>query len=41
MDDTCWDTQCGQAFQFTNDGVKENGFKFCPFCGKPIAEEKP
>ena len=30
------DTQCGEAFEFTNDGVKANGFKFCPFCGKQI-----
>lgn len=30
------ETQCGQAFEFTNDGVKENGFKFCPFCGGSI-----
>jgi hypothetical protein len=32
----CHDTQCGHAFEFTNDGVKENDFKFCPFCGKEI-----
>lgn len=32
------DTGCGQTFLFTTDGVKENGFRFCPYCGKAIAE---
>ena len=36
-EDGCHETQCGRAFEFTWDGVKANGFKFCPFCGKPIA----
>jgi hypothetical protein len=31
-------TDCDNLFQFTNDGVKENHFKFCPYCGKPINE---
>ena len=30
------ETQCGHAFEFTYDGVKENDFKFCPFCGGAI-----
>ena len=30
------ETQCGHAFEFTYDSVKENGFKFCPFCGGAI-----
>jgi len=32
-----WDTQCDNKYQFTNDGPKENGYKFCPGCGKPVA----
>lgn len=28
-----WDTGCGNAFEFNADGPKENGFKFCPYCG--------
>jgi DNA-directed RNA polymerase subunit RPC12/RpoP len=31
-----WDTECGQAFTFLNDGVAENGFVFCPYCGRRI-----
>ena len=32
-----WDTQCDNKYQFTNDGPKENDYKFCPGCGKPVA----
>lgn len=31
-----WDTSCDEKFQFTNDGPNENGYRFCPACGKPI-----
>jgi hypothetical protein len=34
----CHDTQCGHAFEFTSEGIKANGFKFCPFCGKTITD---
>lgn len=34
-DDTgSWDTACGEKFQFTVDGPKENGFRHCPYCGR-------
>ena len=39
-----WDTQCDNKYQFTNDGPKENDYKFCPGCGKPVAlagDEQP
>jgi hypothetical protein len=33
-DSTCsWDTACDNKYQFTNDGPKENDYKFCPGCG--------
>ena len=32
-DTSSWDTTCDNKFQFTNDGPKENGMKFCPYCG--------
>lgn len=37
-----WDTACGEAWQFMNDGPKENGVRFCHSCGRPIQtnEEK-
>ena len=35
-----WESTCGNAFEFNDDGPDENGFKYCPYCGKRI-EEKP
>lgn len=29
-------SSCEQNFIFYEDGPIENGFKFCPFCGKEI-----
>ncbi len=37
-DDT-WDTNCRKLFTFTDGNVADNGFEFCPFCGRPIAIE--
>jgi hypothetical protein len=36
-----WDTECGEAFCLT-DGLSptECAMKFCPFCGKSIAEKE-
>lgn len=31
-------TSCGNYFQFTADGPKENKFQFCPYCGGKIVE---
>ncbi len=35
-----YDTSCSSAFTFMDAGVKENGFKFCPYCGGVIEEIK-
>lgn len=35
-DECFWETACGTGFQFMNDGPKENDYRFCPSCGKPI-----
>jgi DNA-directed RNA polymerase subunit RPC12/RpoP len=36
-DDPCYyETSCGEAFNFFTGEVKENGFKFCPYCGSKI-----
>lgn len=35
-DDGLWETQCGNAFQFEVDGPEDNGFEFCPYCGKVL-----
>ena len=31
-----WETGCGEAFTFAADGIEENGFNFCPYCGGRI-----
>ena len=31
-----WVTKCNEAFHFECDGVTDNKFRFCPYCGKPI-----
>lgn len=36
--DFMYETECGQAQQFTVGDIKDNSYKFCPFCGKEIAE---
>jgi hypothetical protein len=38
-DNDVWQTGCKEEFQFTNDGPKENGFNYCPYCGLPIKLE--
>lgn len=35
-DRTLYDTDCGNIFEFMNDGPIENRMKFCPYCGKRI-----
>ena len=34
--DDVWETGCGEAFQFENGAPKENGFVYCPYCGKKL-----
>jgi len=33
-------TSCDNMFQFMNEGVKENHFKYCPYCSKVIEEKQ-
>jgi len=34
-----WETGCGEAFQFYPEAPtpEDNGFRFCPYCGRSIA----
>lgn len=41
VDDVAWQTDCGNLFQFTADGPKENAFTFCPYCGGALIESRP
>lgn len=37
-----YEAGCNQkGFSFNDGTAKENGFKFCPFCGKPLIEKPP
>lgn len=38
--DGTYNSSCGGAFVFNDDGCEENGFKFCCYCGKPVSEVK-
>ena len=38
IDSEYYDTECGEVHYFTADGIKENKFKFCPYCGRKIEE---
>lgn len=31
-----YDTDCNNAFVFNCEGPRENGFKWCPYCGRQI-----
>jgi DNA-directed RNA polymerase subunit RPC12/RpoP len=31
-----YDTKCGHSFTFNDGSVEENGYKYCPNCGKKI-----
>jgi hypothetical protein len=33
-----WDTSCGEAHCFIESGIKDNKYKFCPYCGLEIEE---
>ena len=35
--ESSWDTECGNKWEFTNDGPKENNCKFCMYCGGALA----
>lgn len=39
-DDGFYSTECGQTFWFNTGDIKENKFKFCPYCGGKIKEAK-
>ena len=43
-DDLCgdryYDSECGENFVFNSGNTKDNGFKYCPYCGKEIVESE-
>lgn len=39
-DDNVWNTECDNQHYFEEGGIKENSYKFCPYCGKKIEIKK-
>lgn len=39
-EDGNWETECGQMFNWIEDGPTENGARFCLHCGKALEEKK-
>lgn len=35
-EDGTWFSGCGEAFVFESQGPRENGFRFCPYCGGTV-----
>jgi hypothetical protein len=35
-DEEYWEASCNSIFIFTPDGIEENNFKYCPYCGAVI-----
>jgi hypothetical protein len=35
-----WNTSCDNDFVLNDGTLKENNFKFCPYCGREIEELK-
>ena len=34
-----WESGCGDLFGFMPDGPRQNGFRYCPYCGKALDEQ--
>ena len=39
-EDGLWHTDCHEIHQFFDGTPTENSYKFCPYCAKPLKEEK-
>ena len=37
--DGVWESACGEMFIFETDGPRENGFLFCPYCGRKLTTQ--
>jgi hypothetical protein len=35
-----YETGCGFSFIFNDGHPKENGFRFCPYCGNALEEKR-
>ena len=39
-EDGIWETDCGNMHVFLDSGPDENGYIYCPYCGKKVGEKK-
>jgi hypothetical protein len=39
-DSAIWSSECGEYFCLSDEDPIAAGFKFCPFCGGPIAARR-
>jgi len=41
-ENSAWWSDCGEGlgFEFTDQGPKANGFKYCPYCSYELVEKK-
>lgn len=33
-----WATKCGHYFELNDGGPKDNGMRYCCYCGRPLVE---
>ena len=38
-EDGVYETNCGNLFAFNDGTPSENGFAFCPYCGRELREQ--
>ena len=42
ISDACWESECNKkGFSFNEGSPVDNGFKFCPYCGRNLKENRP
>ena len=39
-EDANWSTSCGEVHVFIDGGPADNRYRFCPYCGAAIVEER-
>lgn len=37
--DGCWTSGCGKQFEFNDGTPRENGARYCLYCGDPLRQE--
>lgn len=38
--DDYWYSDCNNQYVFTDGGPKDNGFIYCPYCGRKLRQKK-